>query len=68
MTSRQKRMLYRILAGAGLLAIALLLPTSVYFMLRLALFLAAYLATGSDVLLKAARNIAHGRVLMKICS
>ena len=66
MTRRQKRCLYRILAGAALLIAAMLcdrfvLPSAPLF-LRLALYLPAYFTAGYDVLWRAVRNALHGQV------
>ena len=60
MTKKQKKMLWRILASAALLASAVLLPFEGIY--RLAVFLIPYAVIGWDVLWKAARNIAHGQV------
>ena len=66
MTSRQKKSLYRIIAGAVLLIAAMLLERlampSAPLLLRLALYLPAYFTVGYDVLWRAARNILHGQV------
>lgn len=60
MTKRQKKMLCRILVSAVLLLAAMLVPY--HGPLRFLLFLPAYFVIGWDVLWKAAKNIAHGRV------
>ncbi len=60
LSKKEKKALIRIGAGALLLAAALLAPLRGPW--RLALFLVAYLAVGGDVLLRAARNIAHGQI------
>ena len=60
MTKKQKKMLLRILISAGLFVAGELASSQVW--LAPALFLAAYLIIGWDVLYKAARNIAAGQV------
>ena len=55
------RRLIRIAAGAALTAAGILLKTD-NRALELSIFLAAYLAAGGDILLKAARNILRGQV------
>jgi len=60
MSKKQKAMLTRILAGAALFVIAMLIPAE--GLLKLALFLIPYLVVGHKVLWKAAVNIAHGQV------
>ena len=64
MTRKQKKTLCRIIIAAALLAVCLILRH--FFALpwwaQLIMFAAPYLAAGYDVLLKAARNIAHGQV------
>jgi len=64
MTKKQKRRLYRIIAGAVLLAASCILTSAFEFdpPLNLAIFLMPYLLSGYDVLLKAVRNISHGQV------
>ena len=66
MTPRQKKSLYRIIAGAVLLIAAMLLERlampSAPLLLRLALYLPAYFTVGYDVLWRAACNILHGQV------
>lgn len=59
MTKRQKKTLYRILAGALVLIAALLAPLDGYY--RLILFLPAYFIIGGDVLLEAFKNILRGQ-------
>ena len=58
MTKKQKKMLWRILAAAALLALLLLLPVTGW--LRLALFMVPYLIIGYDILIKAGKGIANG--------
>ena len=58
LSRRQRRWLLRICGAALLFAAGLLLPRPV----SLIAFAAAYLLAGGDVLLKAGRNIVHGRV------
>ncbi len=60
MNHRQKKMLWRILAGTTLFILALLLPLEGWT--RLAAFLLPYAVVGWDVIYKAVRNIAHGQV------
>lgn len=60
MSKKQKKTLYRILAGAAVFAAALVLPLAGWG--RLLLFLIAYGVIGGDVVLRALRNIAHGQV------
>ena len=60
MTRKQKRMLVRIGAGAVIFAAAMLLPLEGLW--RLGFFLAAYGVTGWDVLWRAVRNIAGGKI------
>lgn len=60
MTRKQKRMLVRIGAGAVIFAAAMLLPLEGLW--RLGIFLAAYGVTGWDVLWRAVRNIARGKI------
>ena len=60
MTKKQKKMLWRILASAALLAAAALLDLE--GPVRLCAFLLPYAVIGYDVLWRAARNIAHGQV------
>ncbi len=67
MTRKQKKWLIRIIAAAGIFAAGLFIPEteetfSVMWWIRLAVFLAAYLTAGWDILWKAIRNIAHGQV------
>ncbi|MDR0840707.1 MAG: cadmium-translocating P-type ATPase [Christensenellaceae bacterium] len=58
MSKKQKRVIARIALSGLALPLFHLAPAP----LRLWLYLAAYLLAGYDVLLKAARNIAHGQV------
>lgn len=60
MSSKQKKSITRIAAGAALLAVAMLLPLEGW--LRLLPFLAAYLTVGGGVLMRAGRNILNGQV------
>lgn len=60
MTRKQKKTLYRILLGAAVFLLAKLLP--VEGLLSLALYLAAFVIVGGDVVLKAFRNILRGQV------
>ncbi len=60
MSKRQTKMLYRIIAGAILLAAAALIPYAGPW--RFLVFLPAYFMAGWDVLWRAAKNIAHGQV------
>ena len=60
MSRKQKAMLTRILAGAALFVLAMLIPADGW--LKLVLFLIPYLVVGYKVLWKAAVNIAHGQV------
>ncbi len=67
MTRKQKKWLIRIIAAAVIFAAGLFIPEteetfSVMWWIRLAVFLAAYLTAGWDILRKAIRNIAHGQV------
>ncbi len=67
MTRKQKKWLIRIIAAAVIFAAGLFIPEtdetfSVMWWIRLAVFLAAYLTAGWDILWKAIRNIAHGQV------
>ena len=78
MSRKQKKNLVRIIVAAVFFAGGFFVPTteetfSFLWFLRLAVFLAAYLTAGWDVLWKAIRNIAHGQVfdenfLMSIAS
>ena len=60
MTKKQKKMLSRILITAVMLAALYFLPVTGW--LRLALYLAAYLVIGYDILKKAGQGILNGRV------
>ena len=60
MTKKQKKMLTRILITAVMLAALYFLPVTGW--LRLALYLAAYLVIGYDILKKAGQGILNGRV------
>ena len=65
MTKKQKRILWRVIASAvllgGALAVCATFP-EMPLLLRLGVFLPAYLWVGADVLLAALRNVFHGRV------
>ncbi len=60
MTKKQKKMLTRILITAVMLVALYFLPVTGW--LRLALYLAAYLVIGYDILKKAGQGILNGRV------
>ena len=60
MTAKQKKMLLRIIIASVLLVALALSPITGY--LRLGLFLIPYFIVGYDILLKAAKGIANGRV------
>ena len=60
MTKKQKKMLYRILASAGMVLLWNVIPVT--GILRLLLFLAAYLVIGYDILKKAGKGIKNRRV------
>lgn len=60
MSKKQRNGLIRLLAAAGLLVVALLLPLEGW--VRLAVFLAIYLFIGWDILWRALRNILRGQV------
>lgn len=60
MTKKQKKMLYRILISAGMVLVLNLIPIT--GILRLLLFLAAYLVIGYDILKKAGKGIRNRRV------
>lgn len=60
MSTKQKRVLFRIISSAALLVLAALLPLTGY--LRLLIFCVPYGVIGWDVLWRAIRNIAHGQV------
>ena len=60
MTKKQKRMILRISCSFGLFVLGLLLPMEEY--VEIAVFLAAYLIIGWDVLFMAVRNIFHGEI------
>lgn len=59
-SAKQKRMLIRIVLAAALLIVAVFLPIEGFW--RLLVFLAPYLIVGYAPLLKAGRNILHGRI------
>lgn len=56
MTDRQKKMLARIIVSAIFFILGLIFP---YAQLKIAIFLIAYLIAGYDIIIKAAKNIAH---------
>ncbi|PYG89566.1 Cd2+/Zn2+-exporting ATPase [Ruminiclostridium sufflavum DSM 19573] len=58
--SEFKKTIIRLAIGLLVLIAALSLPLSAYF--KLAIFLAAYLISGGDVLLRAVKNISHGQI------
>lgn len=60
MTKKQKKVLYRIIISAVLMAAVLLLPVD--GILKAALFLIPYLVIGYDILRKAVLGIIHGEV------
>ena len=60
MTKKQKKMLYRIIAAAIVLAIASLIPEGT--ILRPIVFLISYVIIGYDILKKAVLGIIHGQV------
>ncbi len=60
MTSKQKKMLVRIILAAVLLAALSTAPVTGW--LRLALYLVPYLLVGYDILRKAFKGICNGRV------
>ena len=60
MTKKQKRMILRISCSFGLFVLGLLLPMEEY--VEIAVFLAAYLIIGWDVLFMAVRNIFRGEI------
>ena len=60
MTKKQKKMLIRILITAAMLVALYIIPVTGW--LRLALYLAAYLVIGYDILKKAGQGILNGRV------
>lgn len=68
MTKKQKRMLVRIVASLALLIAISLLPVATWIgeqqsiYLEFLLYLIPYLIVGYDVLLRAGRNITHGKV------
>jgi len=61
MNANQKKRLARILTGGVVFLAGVLLPFP-HPAIELAVFLAAYLIAGGDVLWKAVRNISHGQV------
>ena len=61
---KEKQTLIRIIIGAVIFVIGMVLP--VIGWVKLIIFLASYLIMGLDVIWRAFRNILHGQVLMKI--
>ena len=61
MTRKQKKALYRILAGGIVFLLATLLNLENPY-LELVVYLVAYAITGGDVIVKAVRNIGHGQI------
>ena len=59
-SAKQRKMLIRIVLGAVLLIIAVLLPFEGIW--RFLIFLVPYLIVGYAPLLKAGRNILHGQI------
>lgn len=65
MTKKLKKRLYRILAGAAVFAVAVLLENlaeNLNINIEIGLFLIAYFIIGGDVVKRAVRNIGKGRV------
>ena len=65
MSKKFKKRLYRVLSGAVIYVIAVVLSKIAVYLhpaIILAVFLAAYFVIGGDVVRKALRNIGHGRV------
>ncbi len=60
MTKKQKKVLYRIIASAALMAVLYFVPATGY--LRFALYLIPYFIVGGDILKKAVLGILHGKV------
>ena len=60
MTKKQKKELKRILWAMAAFLLACILPVNGY--IRLAVFLAAYIVAGADIVLSAVRNIFRGQV------
>lgn len=60
MTKKQKKVLYRIILSAVLMAVVLLLPFD--GILKAVLFLAPYLVIGYDILRKAVLGVIHGEI------
>ena len=60
MNKRQKRMLYRILLSAALLALVQLIPAEGW--LKFALHMVPYLVIGYDILWDALRGLFNGRL------
>ncbi len=59
MTKKQKTLLTKIIVSAVLYAVGLLLP---FETAKVIIFIAAYAVVGYSVIIKAAKNIAHGQV------
>lgn len=59
MTKKQKRITAEAAAGALLLILAVFLPEGA---VKTAVYIAAYIASGSRVIIKAVKNIAHGQI------
>ena len=66
MSRKQKRNLIRIIAAAAILLLVNLLPLDKGSLIRLALYLAAYLIVGYDVLTSAAAGIANRQVRRRL--
>ena len=65
MTKKQRQILLRVIVSAVLLGVALAVRaifSEMPLLLRIGIFLPAYLLVGADVLLAALRNVFHGRV------
>lgn len=58
--AHMRRMIVRLIAGAGLTAVGLLLPLEGWA--ELSVFLLAYIISGGDIVWRAARNIVRGQV------
>lgn len=68
MTKQQRKILIKIIIGAVLFAVGMVVThlLTLPWWAELLIFLAVYLVPGFSVLEKAVRNIAHGRYLMRI--
>ena len=65
LSKKQKNILKRVIAGGVIFAVGMLIPFEKFTYgkyIEFAVFLAAYLAAGSGVLLKAGKNILNGQV------